>query len=73
MVEKGTYRHYKGNLYEVVGVATHSETEEALVIYRPLYGKGDLWARPLDMWDNTIEHNSEKVKRFERVVTPSSC
>ncbi|MCL2620743.1 MAG: DUF1653 domain-containing protein [Defluviitaleaceae bacterium] len=73
MIEKGTYRHYKGNLYEVINIAIHSETEDLLVIYKPLYGEGGLWARPLEMWDNTIEYNGEKVKRFERVVTPSSC
>ena len=43
----GKYRHYKGNLYEVVGVARHSETLEEMVVYRALYGEGGLWVRPM--------------------------
>lgn len=60
----GTYRHYKGNLYEVIGVARHSETEEQLVVYKPLYGEGELWVRPLQMFTETITVNGEDVQRF---------
>ena len=47
MIPTGRYRHYKGNEYEVIGIARHSETEEDLVVYRKLYGDGSLWVRPL--------------------------
>ena len=60
----GTYRHYKGNLYEVVDVATHSETEERLVVYRALYGERGLWVRPLAMFTETVEVDGETVARF---------
>ena len=60
----GRYRHYKGGEYEVVGVATHSETEESLVVYRPLYGERGLWVRPLSMFIETVEHDGEVIPRF---------
>ncbi|MFM8273245.1 MAG: DUF1653 domain-containing protein [Gemmata sp.] len=63
----GRYRHYKGGEYEVVGVARHSETEERLVVYRPLYGEGGLWVRPLAMFLETVTHNGATVPRFARV------
>jgi len=63
----GTYRHYKGNLYEVVDVATHSETEERLVVYRALYGESGLWVRPLAMFTETVEVDGESVPRFASV------
>ncbi|MDR1536726.1 MAG: DUF1653 domain-containing protein [Clostridiales bacterium] len=63
----GTYRHYKGKLYEVVGFAIHSETLEYMVIYRQLYGECKTWARPLSMWENEIEADGRTVKRFEKV------
>ncbi len=50
----GIYRHYKGQLYEVLGVAQHSETEEVLVVYRALYGDYGLWVRPLAMFAETV-------------------
>jgi hypothetical protein len=61
----GTYRHYKGNLYEVTGFAKHSETLEDLVVYKALYGERGTWARPLSMWENEIELDGRTVKRFE--------
>lgn len=63
----GTYRHYKGNLYEVVDVATHSETEERLVVYRALYGQRGLWVRPLAMFTETVEVDGATVRRFAPV------
>lgn len=67
MVPVGRYRHFKGGEYEVLGVARHSETDERLVVYRPLYGDGDLWVRPVAMFLETVEHDGRTVPRFERV------
>lgn len=61
----GKYRHYKGNEYEVLGVANHSETLEKMVVYRALYGENEIWVRPLYMWDEEVEVNGKNVKRFE--------
>ena len=61
---RGIYRHYKGPLYEVIGVARHSETEEPLVVYRALYGDYGLWTRPLEMFLETVEVQGEPVSRF---------
>ncbi len=63
-LKAGIYRHYKDKLYQVIGVARHSETEEEFVVYRPLYGERGLWIRPLQMFDETIEVAGVKVKRF---------
>jgi len=60
----GVYRHYKGNQYEVIGFAKHSETLEDMVIYKALYGEGGTWVRPLSMWENPIEVDGKTVKRF---------
>lgn len=60
----GRYRHYKGNLYEVLGVARHSETEEELVVYRALYGDFGLWVRPLAMFTQLVEFEGKQVPRF---------
>ena len=60
----GKYRHYKGNEYELIGIANHSETLEKMVVYRALYGDGELWVRPLSMWGETVEVNGEKKLRF---------
>jgi len=62
----GLYRHYKGGLYEVIGTARHSETEESLVVYRPLYDDSGLWVRPLAMFMEKIQVNGQLVARFER-------
>ena len=61
----GKYRHYKGNEYEIIGVANHSETLEKMVVYRALYGENEIWVRPLYMWDEEVEVNGKTVKRFE--------
>jgi len=63
----GTYRHYKGRLYEVVGFAIHSETLEDMVIYKALYGDMKTWVRPLSMWEEFVEIDGESVKRFTEV------
>ncbi len=61
----GKYRHYKGGEYEVIGIASHSETLEPMVIYRALYGEGGLWARPAGMWNELIADKG--VRRFTRI------
>ena len=66
-IRKGRYRHFKGNMYEVIGTAKHSETLEEMVVYRALYGEGELWVRPASMWDDTIERDGKIIKRFEYV------
>jgi cyclomaltodextrinase len=65
MIKLGKYRHYKGNEYEVIGVARHSETLEELVVYRALYGEYELWARPAGMFEEVVEIEGKKVPRFE--------
>lgn len=67
IIKPGQYRHYKGNEYEVIGVGSHSETLEAMVIYRPLYGEGGLWVRPAAMWSEIIEKDGVTQKRFEYI------
>ena len=63
-IRPGRYRHFKGNEYEVLGIARHSETLEPLVVYRALYGEGALWVRPAAMWNETVEREGETVPRF---------
>ncbi len=63
----GTYRHYKGNDYEVVGLARHSETLEPLVVYRARYGERGLWVRPAAMFTEEIEIAGRRVARFARL------
>lgn len=63
----GKYRHYKGNEYLVVDIATHSETEEEMVVYKALYGEGKLWVRPLSMWNEKVEVNGKEVLRFTHI------
>jgi hypothetical protein len=64
MLKLGKYRHYKGKEYEVIGIAKHSETLEELVVYRALYGDGQIWVRPLKMFLEEVEVNGQKVPRF---------
>ena len=66
-ISAGYYRHYKGQHYLVLEVARHSETLEALVVYRPLYGEGALWVRPAAMFTETVEVNGVAQPRFARV------
>ncbi|HVK99766.1 MAG TPA: DUF1653 domain-containing protein [Dongiaceae bacterium] len=64
MLQPGRYRHYKGKDYEVIDIATHSETGERLVVYRTLYGNYDLWVRPLEMFCEQVEVDGHPVPRF---------
>lgn len=67
-VKPGKYRHFKGNEYEVIGMATHSETMEKMVIYKALYGDGAIWVRPLKMWNETVTKDGKTFKRFTAVL-----
>lgn len=64
LIKPGIYTHYKGNEYEVIDVATHSETEEQLVVYRTLYGNFDLWVRPLEMFTEQVTIDGRITPRF---------
>lgn len=64
-IKLGIYRHFKGNMYEVIGIAKNSETLEETVVYRALYGDGGLWVRPASMWNETVVKDGKEFKRFE--------
>ena len=64
-VKPGRYRHFKGGEYEVIGVARHSETDETLVVYRPLYEDSGLWVRPLSMFVERVTRGERTTLRFE--------
>lgn len=66
-ITPGKYRHYKGNDYQVYGTAWHSESLEPLVVYRALYGKCDLWVRPLVMFNESVTVNGEEIRRFSLI------
>ncbi len=63
----GLYRHFKGRQYRALATATHSETGEPMVVYRALYGAQGLWVRPAAMWNETVERDGKRVRRFERI------
>ena len=63
----GKYRHFKGNEYEVLAIANHSETLEKMVVYKALYGDGGLWVRSYGMFFETVEINGEKIPRFKKI------
>ena len=68
MIELGKYKHYKGNFYEVIGIAKHSETLDELVIYKPLYqSTSEYWVRPISMWDEKVLVEGKIVVRFQKV------
>ena len=67
MIKLGKYRHFKGNEYEVIGIAKHSETLEDYVVYKALYGEFGLWVRPLKMFEETITRDGKTFKRFEYI------
>lgn len=60
----GRYRHFKGKEYELLFLATHSETREPMVVYRALYGERGVWVRPAAMWSEMIERDGRTVRRF---------
>lgn len=66
-IKPGRYRHFKGNEYEVIGLARHSESLEPMVVYRALYGEGGLWVRPAQMFGSTVEHGGATLRRFEYI------
>lgn len=75
----GRYRHFKGKDYEVIAIARHSETEEAMVVYRALYGDHGIWVRPASMWSETVERNGTTLhlltpicrrRRMSSISTP---
>lgn len=66
-IKPGKYRHFKGNLYEVLGTASHSETMEPMVVYRALYGDHGLWVRPAAMWNEIVEKENYVGPRFQYV------
>lgn len=63
-IRPGRYRHFKGNEYQVIGTAKHSETLEEMVVYRALYGEGGLWVRPASMWNEIVERDGKTFQRF---------
>lgn len=71
MIKLGLYKHFKGTIYEVIGIATHSETQEQLVIYRPIFDKNKLWARSLEMFTSKVDKNKypnvKQEYRFEPI------
>lgn len=67
MIKKGTYRHYKGNEYEVIDTVKHSETEEDMVLYKTLYGDHSLWVRPLAMFIEKVMVEGKEVDRFHKI------
>lgn len=66
-MEKGIYEHFKGNKYELLEIAIHSETLEEMVVYKALYGEGKVWVRPASMWEEKVEVKGEQVPRFRYI------
>lgn len=68
-LEPGIYKHYKGNLYEVIGVARHSETLGKMVVYKATYQKEgeNLWVRPLNMFLENVLVDGKEIKRFQKI------
>ena len=66
-LKPGKYRHFKGKEYELIGLATHSETMETMVVYRALYGEQGLWVRPAAMWTEIVERDGYYGPRFQYI------
>jgi hypothetical protein len=66
-LKPGKYRHFKGKEYELLGIASHSETLEPMVVYRALYGDRGLWVRPMEMWTEIIDREDYHGPRFQYV------
>ena len=69
--QPGIYRHFKGNRYRLLYIATHSETLEPMVVYQALYGEMGIWVRPLSMWSETVDRDGYHGPRFRYVEDPS--
>ena len=67
MIEKGKYRHFKGGEYEVLCIAHHSESGEDMVVYRALYGEGEVWVRPAAMWNEEVARDGVTYRRFTKI------
>lgn len=63
-IKPGRWRHFKGNEYQVYCMALHSETQEEFVVYRALYGEHGVWVRPASMWNDIVEYQGRKCRRF---------
>ena len=66
-IPTGRYRHFWGKEYEVIAIARHSETGEAMVVYKALYGDGDVWVRPAEMWNEQVSRDGALYRRFYRL------
>ena len=66
-IKPGIYQHFKGNRYQVIGLASHSETMEPMVVYRALYGEQGLWVRPAAMWNEIVDKANYHGPRFQFV------
>ena len=64
----GRYRHFKGNEYEVIGIARNSEDESPMVVYRALYGEGGLWVRPAEMWNECVSGETLRFTKTDETV-----
>lgn len=71
-MKKDIYKHFKGNNYELLEIATHSETLEQMVVYKARYGEGGVWVRPLSMWNEQVEVDGKLVPRFRYIGTIDS-
>ena len=72
-IKPGRYRHFKGKEYEVLYIATHSETREEMVVYRALYGERGVWVRPASMWNEVIERDGKTYRRFTYLGEGDAC
>jgi len=66
-IKLGKYQHFKGGQYEVLGIAKHSESLEELVVYKALYGAGELWIRPIKLFFDEVDFEGKKVPRFKYI------
>jgi hypothetical protein len=66
-IRLGRYRHFKGDEYEVIGIARDSETLQLVVVYRALYGDRGLWVRAAAMFNEVVQRDGESVRRFEYI------
>ncbi|MCI9403293.1 MAG: DUF1653 domain-containing protein [Oscillospiraceae bacterium] len=66
-LKPGRYRHFKGNEYQLLYVAKHSETLEPMVVYEALYGEGGIWVRPAEMWSEEVDREGYRGPRFTYV------